>query len=150
MARMMNLGKPINLIDVPRVELERQVQSQTLDVRIVRQAKLFCWRPIDEVGNHAIGRPAALRVVRIHHVTKPSLTANRGSAASIQHIAARHATQAKRQLWPTRRRSPDGSSSAGAAITCNGRDRPLPAKSRSDRYINRLCLRHEEAIGLLR
>jgi transposase len=52
---MMNQGKPINLTDEQRVELERRVRSQTRDARSVRRAKVVLLAA-DGVGNHEIAR----------------------------------------------------------------------------------------------
>ncbi len=49
----MNQGKPINLTEVQRVELERRVRSQTLDARSVRRAKIVLLAA-DGVSNHEI------------------------------------------------------------------------------------------------
>lgn len=51
----MNQGKPINLTEVQRVELERRVRSQTLDARSVRRAKIVLLAA-DGVSNHEIAR----------------------------------------------------------------------------------------------
>jgi transposase len=51
----MNQGTPINLTDEQRIELERRVRSQTLDVRTVRRARIVLLAA-DGVGNHEIAR----------------------------------------------------------------------------------------------
>ena len=51
----MNQGKPINLTELQRVELERRVRSQTLDARSVRRAKIVLLAA-DGVSNHEIAR----------------------------------------------------------------------------------------------
>ena len=51
----MKQGKPINLTDVQRTELERRVRSQTLDARSVRRARIVLLAA-DGAGNHEIAR----------------------------------------------------------------------------------------------
>lgn len=51
----MNQGKPIDLTDEQRNELERRLRSQTLDARSVRRARIVLLAA-DGVGNHEIAR----------------------------------------------------------------------------------------------
>ena len=51
----MNQGKPIDLTDEQRNELERRLRSQTLDARSVRRARIVLLAT-DGVGNHEIAR----------------------------------------------------------------------------------------------
>ena len=51
----MNRGTPISLTDEQRVELERRVRSQTLDVRAVRRARIVLLAA-DGLGNRQIAR----------------------------------------------------------------------------------------------
>lgn len=51
----MNQGKPINLTEEQRSELERRARSQTLDARGVRRARIVLLAA-DGVGNHQIAR----------------------------------------------------------------------------------------------
>ena len=55
MERVMNQGKPIDLTDEQRNELERRLRSQTLDARSVRRARIVLLAT-DGVGNHEIAR----------------------------------------------------------------------------------------------
>jgi transposase len=74
----MNQGTPINLTDEQRIELERRVRSQTLDVRMVRRARIVLLAA-DGVGNHEIAR--RLEISRNQVIARRGRFAKGGLAA---------------------------------------------------------------------